>query len=139
MDPTGLVNLVDLAFGVVDFSLSTSEAVVGVGVMIASPATGPAVPATFVGGTLVATHGLTGMLNSGLAIQNALNDTSGPGLFEGLGGLICEEAGKAGKALDMFSGLRPGALGAGAMSSARDLYDAANTLNSMQGNFGNGP
>ncbi len=138
IDPTGLVKWVDLGFGIVDFGLSTSEAVFGLGIMIGSTATGPATPAVFYGGLGVTAHGAAGMANSGLAIQNALYETNTPGLFEGRGSALFGDKGaKAGKVADLFTGLRPSVIAAGAINSVKDMYDIGSGINTMRNTFGN--
>jgi RHS repeat-associated protein len=137
IDPNGLVRWGDLAFGAVDFALSTSEAALGIGLMIASPTGGPVAPVPFIAGLTSATHGSIGMFNSAQAIQDALYDSSTPGLFETLGGLACEDAAKVGAGLDLFSGIRPGAMSAAAMANIGDVYNAASGLNTMNNEFGN--
>ena len=136
-DSTGLVDWVDLGFGIIDFGLSTGEAVTGVGIMIFSSATGPAAPPVFWGGTAIASHGLLGMSNSGLAIQNALFSMNGPGLFEGFGGALFGDNGaRVGQGIDLFTGLRPGAIASGGLETGRDIYDLLNTGNTARGTFG---
>ena len=135
-DPTGLVRWGDLAFGLVDFTLSTTEAAGGLGIMFGSTVSGPAAPAVFLGGAAVAAHGISGMLNSGLSIQNALYDTSGPGFFEGVCGLISEDFADAGRGIDLFTGIRPGAMSVATMESAVDVYNVASTLNTMNNEIG---
>ena len=136
IDPLGLVKWGDLAFGVIDCISSTGEAVFGLGIMIGSPATGPVAPAAFAGGAGIATHGLMGMANSGIAIKNALYETNEPGLLEGTGGALFGDTGaNVGQAADLFTGFRPGAIAAGRIESMRDLYDIANTTNTMKNTF----
>ena len=136
MDPSGLVEWVNLGFGLVDFGLSAGEAVAGLGIMISSTATGPAAPAVFVGGTALVSHGALGMINSGLAIQNALFETNGPGLFEGAGGALFGDAGaNPGQAIDLFTGLRPGTIASGSINNARDIYDITSSGNTVRNTF----
>ena len=136
VDPTGLVDWRGLAFGTIDFSLSTAEAVGGLAVMIGSTAGGPAAPAGYMAGAAVTVHGELGMANSGLAIQNALNDTSGPGFLEYVGGALFGNNGATiGKAGDLFLGIRPAAVAAGAASSISDVYNIASGINTMNDAF----
>jgi len=139
VDPSGLVDVRNLGFGMIDFTLSTGEAIGGMGVAISSTAGGPLAPAGYYVGIGAAYHGITGMANSGLAIQNALFETNGPGLFEGIGGaLLGANGGKIGKTVDLVTGIRPGAIAAGTFNSASDIYNIASSINTMKNEFGNG-
>ena len=132
-DPTGLVDFVDLGFGIIDFGFSTAEALTGVGLMILSPTSGPAVPATFWAGTALTSHGSLGMANSILDIRNALNDTSGPGVFELVGESFFGDRGQQfGEAADLFTGLRPAAIASGSIGNFNDLYDFTSGLRSLE-------
>ncbi len=136
IDPTGLVDWKGVGFGVIDFTLSTGEAAGGVGFMISSPVLGPGAPVGFTGGAIMAGHGGLGMLNSGLAIQNALYDTSAPGFLEYASGAIFGDSGATvGAAGDLFLGLRPAAIASGGMNKLSDLYDLASGINTMDDAF----
>ena len=139
-DPSGMVNWRGLGFGMLDFTSSTGQAVVGVSVMIASPATGPGIPAAFWGGALLASSGALGMGNSGLAIQHALYDTSGPGFLESAGRFLFGEiGGQAGKGGDLYLSFRPAAAAAHTMQSVGELLDVVSGLNSAKAVFGRNP
>jgi len=134
----GLIGSDSFGFGLIDFSLSTGEAVTGLGVMFSSTVTGSAAPVVFLGGASLTAHGELGMLNSGIDIRNALFETSGPGLFEGVGGALFGNTGaRVGQSMDLFTGLRLGALAAGGVKSAKDIYDLASGGNVIRNTFGN--
>jgi hypothetical protein len=136
IDKYGLVQWTKAAFGVMDFTVSTGEALTGMGIMLSSTATGPAAPAVFIGGLGVSAHGVAGMINSGIAVQNALYDTNGPGLFEYIGGeLFGEEGAKGGSVCDTFSGIRPSAIAAGSIDTVLDLYQMVSGVNQMESAF----
>ena len=130
MDPSGLIKYGDLGFAVVDFSLSVLEVEAGAMAIIGSPLTGPFAPATVTGGGLVAAHGLVGVYNSGNAIIDALTETKSQGLFESVGAVFGPTGQKIGQGVDLFSGIRPGAV-------TGNLYDLANGTNTMINAFGN--
>lgn len=136
IDPYGLVDMVGLGFGLVDFTLSTGEAAAGVYAMIGSPVLGPAAPVSFGVGLAAASHGVLGMTNSGLAIQNALFDTDSPGFLEYLfGSLVGDSGAKIGMAGDLFLGIRPAALASSGPKTFRDVYDVASGVNTMDDAF----
>jgi RHS repeat-associated protein len=138
LDPEGLVNLSNLALAGSDFALSTSEAGAGVVTMIASAAgldspLAPFVPATFGAGSLMAASGELGMANANIEIQNALNDTSNPGVLESLGDALFGKIGDfAGSILDKASTI-PSAV-AGAAGDIKDIPGAVSLIKS----FGDG-
>lgn len=137
VDPYGLVEWVNLGFGLIDFGFSSAEAIFGLGVMASSPATGPVSPATFTGGLALTAHGLSGMTNSAISIYNALNETNNPGLIEGsCGALFGEDGAKVGKALDIITGVRPTVIVAGSVDSVKDVYDLLNGANNIDNIFG---
>ena len=136
VDPSGLVKWVDLGFAAVDYTLSTIETVVGVGMMIGSAATGPSSPAVFYGGMAAAGHGALGMANANIAIQNALYETDNPGVIEMVGGTLGGESGaKAGAATDLLLGIRPAAIATGSVDKFGDIYDLANGINTIDNAF----
>ncbi|MFN0316315.1 MAG: RHS repeat-associated core domain-containing protein, partial [Burkholderiales bacterium] len=136
-DPTGLVNLRNLGFGLIDFTSSTAEAALGLGVMIASPTTGPAIPAAFWGGTLLAASGALGMGNSALAVRHALYDTSGPGILESAGRFLFGNFGAVvGQGGDLFLSLRPAAIAAESADFVGGVFDILSRINSANGAFG---
>ena len=135
-DPEGLVDFAGVGLGLVDFGLSTGESIFGIGSMIASTATGPAAPVVFTAAAGTAGHGLLGMLNSAVSVKNALFDECGPGLFEGLGGTFFGETGeRLGAASDLFTGLRPAAIAAGAPKKVNDLIDIVGGVNTADDAF----
>ena len=139
-DPTGMVNMRNLGFGLVDFTASTAQAALGLGIMIGSPTTGPAIPAAFWGGTLIATSGAIGMGNSALAVRHSLYDTSGPGLLESVGGaLFGNTGGTVGQGGDLFLSLRPAAVAAHASNFFGGVFDIFSGINSANGAFGRNP
>jgi len=74
--------------------------------MIGSPVVGSVAPVGYVGGFMIAAHGELGMVNSGIAIQNAINDTSAPGFLAYVGGAMFGDAGvRIGAAGDLFLGI----------------------------------
>lgn len=136
IDPTGLVDFVGLGFGLVDFTLSTAEASAGVFAIIASPVLGPTAPVGFTGGFIAASHGSLSMVNSGIAIQNALNDTDSPSFLEFLGESIFGNSGaKLGRVGDLFLGIRPSAIASGGIDKIRDAYDVVSGIHTMDDAF----
>lgn len=74
------------------------------------------------------------MVNSAIAIQNALNDSSGPGFLEYVGGAVSGDTGaKIGAAGDLFFGIRPAAIASGGMNKLSDVYDLASGVNTLGG------
>ncbi len=113
IDPTGLVDWPTLALESGSFTLSTIEAVIGTGLMIAG---GPIFP---VAAAAVA-HGTYGMANSAKGIRDALYEIKTPGVAEYVGESLFGEYGQhAGEILDMTSGLSGGVRGV--MSISRQL------------------
>ena len=135
-DPYGLIDWRQLAPGLIDFTLSTGEAATGVIIMAGSSVSGPVAPIGFTGGLIVAAHGELGMASASLAIQRGLTDTSGPGLLEYLGGLIGGNSGqKIGSGIDLFLGIRPGAIATAGPKTLRDIYDIFSSANTMDNAF----
>jgi len=130
------VNWIGLGKGLFDFTLSLGEATVGTFAMITSPILGPGAPLSFAGGLVAAGHGALGMVNSGLAIQDALYGTDNPGFLEYVGDSLGGESGaKLGKAGDLFLGIRPAAIASGGMESAKDVYEVFDGLDAMNSEF----
>jgi len=140
VDPSGQVNVRNLAFSLVDFGLSTGEATVGLVGIAGAPVTGPAAPVVLMGAALATAHATMGMTNAVIDMRNALYETDNGGVFETLGETIAGENGATiGKAADLFTGLRPGAAAAGGMNTLKDAYDVTSGVNSMRKEFGPKP
>jgi len=136
-DPSGLVNVRDLGFALIDFGISTSVAGGGVLGMTASPYTVIGLPATFSGRALMAGSGLLGMTNAGIDLRNALNETNNVGVFEQLGELLGGYDGaRLGAMADLGTSFRAAAAAAGGMNTLSDFYDVISGYRAMKDEFG---
>lgn len=137
VDPSGLVDVPSLLLNSAAFTLSTGEAIAGIGIMVSSGGT------AFPIGLAAALHGEFGMANAKIGIQNALYGTNNPGAAESVLGAIGGNAGEnLGKSIDfgadLFGGLRAagGLMNAGVretISSGVDIAGAIKSIGSSNG------
>ncbi|AEG01995.1 RHS repeat-associated core domain-containing protein [Methylomonas methanica] len=132
VDPSGQVDVPSLLLNSAAFTLSTGEAIAGIGIMVGSGGT------AFPIGLAAAVHGEFGMANAGIGIQNALFGTNSPGVAESVLGAIGGNAGeKLGKVVDLgadlFGGLRAtgGLMNAGVKETASAGVDITGAVRSI--------
>ncbi len=131
VDPSGLVDVPSLLLNSAAFTLSTVEAIGGIGTMVVG---GPLFPA----GLLVAVQGEFSMANAGIGIQNALFGTNRSGSADTvLGAIGGSSAAKIGQGIDLsvdfFGGIRAtgGLMNAGIKETAHSSVDIAGAINSI--------
>ena len=130
------VNWGDLAFSVADLIESGIIAFAGGALMVGSSYAGPLAPPLFKAALGVAAYGGLGVINSGVSIAHALKETSGLGLVERIGThIIGEGFRKTGSTIDSVLPLGAGTFRSFMIETPKDIFDSANTLNSLENTF----